>query len=99
MGEIASRIANHVIVTDDNPRSEVPASIRQQVVAGAKNAQEIGDRAKAIRAGVDLLQAGDILLVAGKGHEEGQIFAKQTLPFVDHEAVRAALRGEDYHAS
>lgn len=99
MGEIASRIADRVIVTDDNPRSEEPATIRKQVVAGAKHATDIGDRAKAIRAGVDLLNAGDILLVAGKGHEAGQIFAKQTLPFVDHDAVRAALRAEDYHAS
>ena len=98
MGAIASRIADHVIVTDDNPRSEVPATIRGQVLAAAKHAAEIGDRAKAIRTGVELLQAGDILLVAGKGHEEGQIFAHQTLPFVDHDAVAAALRGEDYHA-
>ena len=99
MGEIAARIADHVIVTDDNPRSEVAATIRSQVLTGAKRASEIADRAKAIRAGVDLLQAGDILLVAGKGHEEGQIFANQTLPFVDHDAVAAALRGEEYHAS
>ncbi len=98
MGEIASRIADHVIITDDNPRSEVPATIRGQVLNGAQHATEIGDRAKAIRTGVELLQAGDILLVAGKGHEEGQIFANQTLPFVDHDAVAAALRGEDYHA-
>ena len=98
MGEIAMRIADHVIVTDDNPRSEVPASIRRQVLSAATHAQEIGDRAKAIRVGVDLLTAGDILLIAGKGHEEGQIFANQTLPFVDHDAVAAALRGEDYHA-
>lgn len=99
MGEIASRIADHVIVTDDNPRSEIPATIRAQVLAGTKLADEIGDRAKAIRKGVELLQVGDILLVAGKGHEEGQIFADKTLPFVDHDAVAAALRGEDYHAS
>ena len=99
MGEIASRIADLVIVTDDNPRSEEPSNIRKQVVAGTKQADNIGDRAKAIRAGVDLLNAGDILLVAGKGHETGQIFANQTLPFVDHDAVRAALRAEDYHAS
>ena len=99
MGEIAARIADHVIVTDDNPRNEVAATIRSQVLMGAKRASEIADRAKAIRAGVELLQNGDILLVAGKGHEEGQIFANQTLPFVDHDAVAAALRGEDYHAS
>lgn len=98
MGEIAMRIADYVIVTDDNPRSEVPAEIRSQVLAAATHAQEIGDRAKAIRAGVELLGAGDVLLVAGKGHEEGQIFANQTLPFVDHEAVAAALRGEEYRA-
>ncbi len=97
MGEIASRIADHVIVTDDNPRSEDPATIRREVLAGAKRAENIGDRAKAIRAGVNVLQSGDILLVAGKGHEAGQIFASKTLPFVDHDAVKAALRGEDYH--
>ena len=99
MGEIASRIADHVIITDDNPRSEVPATIRAEIRAGAKHATEIGDRAKAISAGIKLLQAGDILLVAGKGHEEGQIFADKTVPFIDHDAVAAALGGEDYHAS
>jgi UDP-N-acetylmuramoyl-L-alanyl-D-glutamate--2,6-diaminopimelate ligase len=98
MGGIATRLADHVIVTDDNPRSEVPGAIRKEILAGAKGAEEIGDRAKAIRAAVDMLKGGDRLLVAGKGHEEGQIVAGVTHPFVDHEAVKAALRGEDYHA-
>ncbi|MDE2383226.1 MAG: UDP-N-acetylmuramoyl-L-alanyl-D-glutamate--2,6-diaminopimelate ligase [Alphaproteobacteria bacterium] len=97
MGEIATRLADHVIVTDDNPRSEEAAQIRREILAGAKGAIEIGDRAKAIRAGVEMMQPGDVFLVAGKGHEEGQIVGGKVLPFSDHEAVRAALRGEDYH--
>ncbi len=92
MGEIAARLADAVIVTDDNPRSEDPAAIRAAILAAAPGAQEIGDRAAAIRAGVALLSAGDVLLVAGKGHEPGQIVGDVTLPFSDHDEVRAALR-------
>jgi len=91
MGAIAAAKANHVIVTDDNPRSENPATIRAEVLAGAPGAREIGDRAEAIRAGARLLGSGDVLLVAGKGHETGQIVGSTVLPFSDHEAVRAAL--------
>jgi UDP-N-acetylmuramoyl-L-alanyl-D-glutamate--2,6-diaminopimelate ligase len=97
MGAAAVRLADRAIVTDDNPRSEDPARIRQEVLAGAKGAQEIGDRAAAIRAAVDEAASGDIVLVAGKGHEEGQIVGKETRPFSDHAAVRAAIAGEDYH--
>jgi UDP-N-acetylmuramoyl-L-alanyl-D-glutamate--2,6-diaminopimelate ligase len=91
MGHIAARLANHVIVTDDNPRSERAEAIRAEILAGAPGSREIGDRAEAIRAGARLLGHGDLLLVAGKGHETGQIIGSTVLPFSDHEAVRAAL--------
>jgi UDP-N-acetylmuramoyl-L-alanyl-D-glutamate--2,6-diaminopimelate ligase len=97
MGEIAARFADDVIVTDDNPRGEDAAAIRREVMAGCPNAQEIGDRAEAIHAGVAALGPGDVLVVAGKGHESGQIIGDRTLPFKDSEAVRDAVRarGED----
>ena len=91
MGAIAADNADHVIVTDDNPRSENPAMIRAAILAAAKNATDIADRADAIRAGVSALQQGDVLLIAGKGHETGQIVGDKVLPFSDHEAVAAAL--------
>jgi UDP-N-acetylmuramoyl-L-alanyl-D-glutamate--2,6-diaminopimelate ligase len=92
MGRIAHEEADSVIVTDDNPRSEDPARIRAAILAEAPGAREIGDRAQAIRAGVAELQAGDVLLIAGKGHETGQIVGDRTVHFSDHEAVAAALR-------
>ncbi|WP_113439087.1 UDP-N-acetylmuramoyl-L-alanyl-D-glutamate--2,6-diaminopimelate ligase [Rhizobium cremeum] len=91
MGEIACRLSDIVIVTDDNPRSEVPAVIRSEIMAAAPKAIEIGDRAQAIRAGVAMLSAGDTLVVAGKGHEEGQTVGDVTLPFSDHTELRKAL--------
>ena len=91
MGAIASENADSVIVTDDNPRSENPAAIRAAILAAAKGAKEIGDRNEAIRAGVAALEQGDALLIAGKGHETGQIVGDKTLPFSDHDAVAAAL--------
>jgi UDP-N-acetylmuramoyl-L-alanyl-D-glutamate--2,6-diaminopimelate ligase len=91
MGAIAAENADSVIVTDDNPRSENPAAIRAAILAAAKGAKEIGDRNEAIRAGVAALEPGDALLIAGKGHETGQIVGSQTLPFSDHDAVAAAL--------
>jgi UDP-N-acetylmuramoyl-L-alanyl-D-glutamate--2,6-diaminopimelate ligase len=91
MGAIAMENADSVIVTDDNPRSEDPDAIRAAILAAAKGAKEIGDRAEAIRAGVAALQPGDALLIAGKGHETGQIVGDKTLPFSDHDAVAAAL--------
>jgi UDP-N-acetylmuramoyl-L-alanyl-D-glutamate--2,6-diaminopimelate ligase len=91
MGEIAIRLADRVIVTDDNPRTEDPALIRAAVMAGAPGAVEIGDRAEAIAAGIRELKAGDILVVAGKGHEQGQIVGKTVRPFDDAEVVRAAV--------
>ena len=83
--------ADTVIVTDDNPRSENPASIRAAIMAAAKGATDIADRNEAIRTAVAGLQAGDALLIAGKGHETGQIVGDQVLPFSDHEAAIAAL--------
>jgi UDP-N-acetylmuramoyl-L-alanyl-D-glutamate--2,6-diaminopimelate ligase len=91
MGEIATRLADVAIVTDDNPRSEEPASIRAAIMAAAPGAIEIGDRREAIHAAVAMLGAGDTLIVAGKGHEEGQTIGTETLHFSDHEEVRAAL--------
>ena len=91
MGAIAAENADSVIITDDNPRSENPAAIRAAILAAAKGAKEIGDRNEAICAGVAALEQGDALLIAGKGHETGQIVGDKTLPFSDHEAVAAAL--------
>ena len=92
MGEIATRLADTVVVTDDNPRTENPASIRAAILAGAPGAIEIADRAAAIATAVAGLEPGDLLVVAGKGHETGQIVGSTTLPFSDHAAVRAALQ-------
>jgi UDP-N-acetylmuramoyl-L-alanyl-D-glutamate--2,6-diaminopimelate ligase len=92
MGRIAHGKADTVIVTDDNPRSEDPATIRAAILAEAPGAVEIGDRASAIRAGITELKSGDVLLIAGKGHETGQIVGTKVLPFSDHDAVAAALK-------
>jgi UDP-N-acetylmuramoyl-L-alanyl-D-glutamate--2,6-diaminopimelate ligase len=92
MGRIAADNADRVIVTDDNPRSEVPAAIRAAILATAPGAEEIGDRAEAIHKAVADLKGGDVLLIAGKGHETGQIVGGRTIPFSDHDAVAAALR-------
>jgi UDP-N-acetylmuramoyl-L-alanyl-D-glutamate--2,6-diaminopimelate ligase len=92
MGRIATDKADIVIVTDDNPRSEQPAQIRAEILAAAPGATEIGERAEAIRHAVRGLQAGDVLVVAGKGHESGQIVGDVTLPFSDHEEILKAMR-------
>jgi len=91
MGEIAVRRADRVFVTDDNPRSEDPATIRRAILAAAPGAVEIGNRAEAIRTAIAELAPGDVLLVAGKGHETGQVVGDRTLPFSDHAEVRSAL--------
>lgn len=91
MGAIAAEKADAIIVTDDNPRTEEPAAIRAAILAAAPGAVEIGDRADAIRAAVAALQPGDVLVVAGKGHETGQIVGSQVLPFSDHDVLRAAI--------
>jgi UDP-N-acetylmuramoyl-L-alanyl-D-glutamate--2,6-diaminopimelate ligase len=91
MGAIAAENADSVIVTDDNPRSENPELIRSAILSTAKGAKEIGDRAEAIRTAIAGLEPGDALLIAGKGHETGQIVGDRTLPFSDHDAVAAAF--------
>ena len=91
MGEIAARNADVVIVTDDNPRSENPAAIRAAILAAAPGALDIADRGAAIAAAVQMARAGDVLVIAGKGHETGQIVGDKVLPFSDHQAARAAL--------
>ena len=91
MGEIASRGADRVIVTDDNPRFEDAAAIRAEILAAAPGAEEIGERGQAIRRGMAMLGSGDVLLIAGKGHEIGQIVGETVLPFSDAETVRKAL--------
>jgi UDP-N-acetylmuramoyl-L-alanyl-D-glutamate--2,6-diaminopimelate ligase len=88
MGDVAVRLADHVIVTDDNPRSEDPAAIRRDVMAGAPGAIEIGGRREAIAAGIAEAGAGDIVLLAGKGHEQGQIVGDRILPFDDVSVAR-----------
>ncbi len=92
MGAIAHDLADIVIVTDDNPRSEEPASIRQAILAACPGARDIGDRYEAIKAGVDMVGQGDVLLIAGKGHETGQIIGDHVLPFSDHDAVNTLLK-------
>jgi UDP-N-acetylmuramoyl-L-alanyl-D-glutamate--2,6-diaminopimelate ligase len=91
MGAIATENADSVIVTDDNPRSENPAAIRSAILGATKGARDIGDRTEAIRTAIAGLQRGDALLIAGKGHETGQIVGDRVLPFSDHDAVAAAL--------
>jgi UDP-N-acetylmuramoyl-L-alanyl-D-glutamate--2,6-diaminopimelate ligase len=91
MGRIAATRADRVFVTDDNPRSEDAATIRRAILAACPGAREIGDRRAAIGAAIAGLDAGDILLVAGKGHESGQIVGERVLPFDDASEVRAVL--------
>jgi len=91
MGQIAAAKADRVVITDDNPRSEQAAAIRGAILQAAPGAVEIGDRGEAIRTAIAGLRRGDILLIAGKGHETGQIVGKKVFPFSDHEAVAAAL--------
>ena len=94
MGRIAAEHADRVVVTDDNPRGENPAAIRAAILTNAPGATEIGDRAQAIKKTIAGLSIGDVLLIAGKGHETGQIIGDRVVPFSDHEAVAAALQGK-----
>jgi UDP-N-acetylmuramoyl-L-alanyl-D-glutamate--2,6-diaminopimelate ligase len=88
MGAVAARLSDVVIVTDDNPRSEEPGVIRKAVLQGAPGAIEVGDRRAAIGEAIAMAIAGDIVLVAGKGHEQGQIIGDQVLPFDDVNVAR-----------
>jgi len=92
MGKIATTLANHVIVTDDNPRSEDPASIRKAILAAASGAKEVADRREAIYVALKALGAGDILVIAGKGHEKTQIVSGKKFPFDDAEVAREAAK-------
>jgi len=94
MGALAVKLADKVIITDDNPRTEDAAEIRRQLVAAAPGAEEIADRRKAIRRGISLLERGDTLIIAGKGHEEGQIIGHEAHPFSDKAEALAALAQE-----
>jgi UDP-N-acetylmuramoyl-L-alanyl-D-glutamate--2,6-diaminopimelate ligase len=92
MGAVAVKLADDVIVTDDNPRTEDAHQIRSEILAAAKGAREIGDRAVAIRTAVADLKTGDVLVLAGKGHETGQYVMGEVLPFSDREqAIQAAI--------
>ncbi len=94
MGEAACRYADVVTLTDDNPRTEDPEAIREQALLGCPGALNIGDRRAAISNAIDQLSHGDILVVAGKGHEQGQLVGEQSLPFDDVSVVREVLSGE-----
>jgi UDP-N-acetylmuramoyl-L-alanyl-D-glutamate--2,6-diaminopimelate ligase len=93
MGRISVEKADVTIVTDDNPRSEKAADIRSQILARAPGAKEIGDRAEAIQSTIAMMAPGDVVLIAGKGHETGQIVGNRVVPFSDHDEVRRALQG------
>ncbi|MBF0393333.1 MAG: UDP-N-acetylmuramoyl-L-alanyl-D-glutamate--2,6-diaminopimelate ligase [Alphaproteobacteria bacterium] len=92
MGRIAAELADRVIVTDDNPRGEEPASIRRQILDACPGAREIGDRGRAIALAVAELEAGDVLVLAGKGHETGQTAKGVTTPFDDAQVARDAVK-------
>jgi UDP-N-acetylmuramoyl-L-alanyl-D-glutamate--2,6-diaminopimelate ligase len=94
MGAIAAKLADHVIVTDDNPRTEVASEIRAAVLKGCPDAEEFGDRAEAIAHGISLLQKQDCLVIAGKGHESGQIVGDQIIPFSDLAQAQNALEAQ-----
>ncbi|MCE2564107.1 UDP-N-acetylmuramoyl-L-alanyl-D-glutamate--2,6-diaminopimelate ligase [Komagataeibacter sp. FNDCF1] len=94
MGDIATRLADRVIVTDDNPRTEQPTAIRAAIMAAAPGAIEIGDRRQAIAAGLEMLGPGDVLVVAGKGHEQGQTVGHDVLPFDDATVIRDLMGTE-----
>ncbi len=88
MGKVATRLADRVYVTDDNPRTESAAVIRRAILEAAPNAIEVGDRRQAIATAIDELAPGDVLIIAGKGHETGQIIGTETYPFDDAAIAR-----------
>jgi UDP-N-acetylmuramoyl-L-alanyl-D-glutamate--2,6-diaminopimelate ligase len=91
MGQVTTEAADRVYVTDDNPRSEDPGAIRRAILDAAPGALEIGDRREAIHAAIDNLEPGDVLVIAGKGHESGQVIGKETLPFDDVAVATEAI--------
>tara|TARA_B000000565_G_scaffold255805_1_gene238031 strand:- start:19304 stop:20797 length:1494 start_codon:yes stop_codon:yes gene_type:complete len=93
MGEISDKVADYVIITDDNPRNEEPAVIRKMIMNYCPKAIEIGDRREAIKKAILQLMPGDVLVIAGKGHETGQIYGDKVMPFSDH-AVVGEILGE-----
>jgi UDP-N-acetylmuramoyl-L-alanyl-D-glutamate--2,6-diaminopimelate ligase len=94
MGRIAAELADQTVVTDDNPRSEEATAIRAEILSGCPDATEIGDRGQAIATAIACLDAGDVLLIAGKGHETGQEINGVTYPFDDGDVVRRILAGQ-----
>ncbi len=99
MGRIAAELADCVVVTDDNPRYEDPATIRREIIAACPDAEEVGDRARAIARGIGALAPGDLLVVAGKGHETGQIVRDQVRPFDDTAVIHKAVVGRGRNSS
>ena len=94
MGAISAKLADKTIVTDDNPRSEDPKLVRAMIMEAVPEALEIGDREQAIFSAIEQAEAGDVIVIAGKGHETGQIIKDKTLPFSDHEVVARALTAQ-----
>ncbi|MEP1442126.1 MAG: UDP-N-acetylmuramoyl-L-alanyl-D-glutamate--2,6-diaminopimelate ligase [Hyphomicrobiales bacterium] len=94
MGAISAKFADKTIVTDDNPRSEDPALVRAAIIEAVPDASEIGDREQAIFSAIADAESGDVIVIAGKGHETGQIIKDKTLPFSDHEVVARALNAQ-----
>jgi UDP-N-acetylmuramoyl-L-alanyl-D-glutamate--2,6-diaminopimelate ligase len=95
MGRVVARLADRAVVTDDNPRGEDPAAIRRAILAACPGAVEIGDRRRAIEVAIGGLSAGDLLVIAGKGHEQGQTIAGVVHPFDDAAVVRDILHSGD----
>jgi UDP-N-acetylmuramoyl-L-alanyl-D-glutamate--2,6-diaminopimelate ligase len=94
MGKIAADLADEVVITDDNPRFEDAATIRAEIAAAAPRAHVVGDRTKAIAFALEKAAANDVILLAGKGHESGQIIAGETIPFDDRDVARKPLASE-----
>jgi UDP-N-acetylmuramoyl-L-alanyl-D-glutamate--2,6-diaminopimelate ligase len=93
MGEVVSRLADRAVVTSDNPRSEEPLAVIEEILAGMSGDYDVEpDRAAAIGRAIEEAGEGDVVVIAGKGHEQGQEFADRTIPFDDREVARDALR-------
>jgi UDP-N-acetylmuramoyl-L-alanyl-D-glutamate--2,6-diaminopimelate ligase len=93
MGEVVSRLADRAIVTSDNPRSEEPTAIIDEILTGMRGDEDVEpDRAAAIALAIEHADEGDVVVIAGKGHEQGQEFSDRTIPFDDREVARDALR-------